>query len=410
MTARAMTRVGVPAEFLNRYLLPKVALTVISIASLAGTYLSMTTHGAPATWAVVRWLHLVALGTLAGGAMWWAFFVARPAQAREIPDVARLAVAQQRRFRVIGAVALLAAILSAPHLVWFGRWAMQVGQERLWVTNGIVLLIGLASAGWLLYRRPDRQGAFATGAARWTWALLTLTLALTAVLDARLSFPAQPGAWILRPLHLVAFGLWIGGAIWNIFIAVPAAQETLSMPVVVSAAQQLERFRWVVRAILPTLVITGLFQALPYTGLSLAGLFFGPFGWLILFKLGLIVALVAIFLTCPMWRACSPVRGVCDLEDLAAPALPEPTRRLDNRGKACAGFVYIQQALETIGPADVLELLSTDPISWWELPAWLEKHGLVLLHREYSGRLWWQTYRYLIKKEDARARGNYLGN
>src|SRR5690606_13347924 len=33
-------------------------------------------------------------------------------------------------------------------------------------------------------------------------------------------------------------------------------------------------------------------------------------------KLGLSAALVVIFITCPLYRACSPVRGACDLDDL----------------------------------------------------------------------------------------------
>lgn len=230
-----------------------------------------------------------------------------------------------------------------------------------------------------------------------------LALVLTALLDARLTFPHRPSAWMLRPLHLLAFGLWFGGAVWNIFIAVPAAQATLAIPVVVAAAEHLERFRWTVRVILPTLLVTGLFQALPYTGFSLHELLFSTFGRLILLKLGLIIGLVGIFITCPMWRACSPIRGMCDLEDLEAeaPPLPQPARRLDNRGKSCAGFVHIRRVLEAMQPGEVLELLSTDPISWWELPAWLEKHGHRLLSREQKGRLWWRSYRYLIQKQAA---------
>lgn len=404
MSTQSLTRPRLPAEFLNPSMLPKVALTVISIASLVGAYLTMTTHGARPAWVVVRWVHLLALGTLAGGAMWWGFFVPRPDTAEEVPDVARLALVQQQRFRLVGGLALLAAILTAPHLAWFGRWGSAAGAQGLWVANGIALAVALASAAGLLRGRPAREQAFATALARWSSAALVLTLALTALLDARLTFPGQPLALLLRPLHLVAFGLWLGGAVWNIFIAVPAAQETLSMAVVVSAAQQLERFRRAVRLILPTLVITGLLQSLPYSGYSLSGLL-SPFGLLIVFKLGLIVALFAIFITCPMWRACSPIRGVCNLEDLKQLPAAQPTRRLDNRGKACAGFVYIQQALEGIGPAETLELLSSDPISWWELPAWAEKQGLTLLHREQTGRLWWRTYRYLIRKEQLAPRG-----
>src|SRR5690606_21819934 len=107
----------------------------------------------------------------------------------------------------------------------------------------------------------------------------------------------------------------------------------------------------------------------------------------------------------PMWRACSPIRGFCDLEDLQARKPVQPAARLDNRGKSCAGFVHIRDMLDALQPGDLFELLSSDPISWWELPAWLEKHGHLLQERERSGRLWWRTYRYLIRKGAADTAG-----
>jgi hypothetical protein len=284
----------------NRYLLPRVALTVIAIGSLAGVYLTMSTHGAAPIWALVRWLHLIGLGTLAGGAMWWGLFQRRPEQAADVAAVSRFAVAQQQRFRIIGGAALLAATLTTPYLIWFGRWAGQTGQQGLWTASAVALIAALALSGWMLWQPPAQERAFAVGRVRLALGALVLALTLTALLDARLTFAAQPSAWLLRPIHLVAFGLWFGGAVWNIFIAVPAARATLAMPVVIAAAEQLERFRWVVRVILPTLLITGLLQAYPYVGLNPNALIDSSFGRLILLKIGLIVALVGIFITCPL--------------------------------------------------------------------------------------------------------------
>lgn len=409
MTTQTLARpqLQTAAGLINRYLLPKVALGIISVAALVGTYLTMTTHGAGPAQAPVRWLFLVALGTLAGGTMWWGFFLRPPQEAGERAAVAAFAAASVRRFRRIGGAALVAVALTAPHLAWLYDWAVRAGETPLWLAGLSALVLAWLSTAWLLWR--SREGdVFRRWPVRWSWAWLALALVLTALLDARLTFPHRPSAWVLRPLHLLAFGLWFGGAVWNIFIAVPAARETLALPVVVAAAQHLERFRRTVRVILPTLLITGLLQALPYTGFNLHALLFSSFGQLILLKLGLIVALVGIFITCPMWRACSPIRGLCDLEDLEArPAPPiQPVQRLDNRGKSCAGFVHIQRALEAMQPGEVLELLSSDPISWWELPAWLEKHGHRLLLREKQGRLWWRWYRFLIEKGAYHERGD----
>ena len=51
-----------------------------------------------------------------------------------------------------------------------------------------------------------------------------------------------------------------------------------------------------------------------------------------------------------------------------------------------------------MAPGEVLELLSSDPISWWELPAWLEVHGHRLLLRERRGLWPWRSYRFLIQR------------
>jgi putative copper resistance protein D len=120
----------------------------------------------------------------------------------------------------------------------------------------------------------------------------------------------------VRTIHLAAFGMWFGGAVWNVFITVPAARNIVSLPVVIAASQQLERFRIAVRIILPTLIITGLIQAYAYVGFSLRALTAPTFGLLILTKLILVMILIGVFITCPMWRACSPISGMCKIDDL----------------------------------------------------------------------------------------------
>jgi TusA-related sulfurtransferase/uncharacterized membrane protein len=401
MSANALTQPKIANGLLDRYMLPRVALVTISIASLAGTYLTMTTHGAPAAWAFVRWLHLAALGVLGGGTMWWGWFVRRPEEAEEVAAVARFGIVQQERFHTIAKVALAVLVLTLPHLLWFASWAAEPIDRVLWLTSTFALAIAIVLDGWLVTRPLVLARAYENGLVRGTWSALVLAIALTALLDAHLTFPNQPLAWLLRPIHVIAFALWIGGAVWNIFIAVPSAQTTLSAETVIAAAQQLERFRWAVRVILPTLVISGLLQAYAYIGLDLNLLLSTFFGQLILLKIGLVVALIGIFITCPMWRACSPIKGMCDLDDLNAPQPPAPARRLDNRGKACAGFVKIQKLLQGMQTGEVLELMSSDRISWWELPAWAEKNGHRLLKKEKNGRWLWQWYHFMIQKGES---------
>jgi putative copper resistance protein D len=382
---------------MDRHMLPKLALLLISLASLSGVYLTMTTHGAAPAVAFLRWLQLASLGVLAGGAMWWGFFLREPEAEEEAAEVAAFIVAQAERFRWIGVGALLANLAGSACLFPLAARARGAGAGAIFTAGAAVQLLAIALATLLLARRPAPGRAFRFGLARAACAALVLALALTGALDARLTFAGSDAALALRAVHLAAFGLWVGGAVWNIFIAVPAAQRTLTLSVVIEGAHALERFRWVVRVILPTLVLTGLAQGYAYVGVQPAALIGSLFGRLILFKLALVVALVVIFITCPLWRACSPIRGMCDLEDLRPPATEEPALRLDNRGKACAGFVHVRRALSALQPGAVLELLSTGALSWWELPAWLEVNGYELVER---GRGRWRlrrSYRFLIR-------------
>lgn len=388
---------------LDRHVLPKIALTFISIAGFAGVYMTTASHGGSAAMAALRWLHLTSVGVLAGGTMWWGFFISAPTDEAERKAVGRFMLAQRRRFRWIGLVAVAMTLLTSLHLVPTAE-LMRGGAAEPWFREGaVVLLLTLMGALALLLGTPGPRGAFSFGGARAVHAGLVAYLVLTAAGDARLTFPDSASALVLRPLHLVAFALWVGGAVWNIFVSVPAAQRTLSLPTVIAGARALERFRWVVRIILPTLVLTGFLQVLPYTGLGLTGwrgLTGSLFGRLILFKIGLIAALVAIFLTCPLWRACSPIRGMCDLEDLhQRPVTPEPAVRIDQRGASCAGFVHVRRALEALQPGAVLEVLSTDPFSWWELPGWTEMNGYRLIEREKERWRLRRSYRFLVQND-----------
>lgn len=308
---------AVPAtknQLLDKYALPKVALTVIAISSLVGTWLTMTTHGAGAWSSVLpRWLHLVSFGLLAGGYMWKGLFTQpahRPAQSAYVAAFVR---AQFARFRRLAWVVLgVYFVTGLFDLVRFSE--MGVGWP-IWLGAALMVAITLVVMHELYLRRPDDPFA-ERPEARLVLGLLVIDALFQATFDVALS---QGGAWwplLVRWLHLTAFGLWIGGAVWNIFITVPAARQTIAIPVVVAAGRQLERFRVVVRMILPALIVTGLIQAYRYVGFSLDALLYSSIGHVILIKIGLVLVLIGVFLTCPLWRACSPISGMCKLDEL----------------------------------------------------------------------------------------------
>lgn len=315
--------VAVPAtktQLLDKYVLPKVALTVIAISSFAGTWLTMSTHGA-GSWLPVlsRWLHLVALGLLAGGYMWKGL-IAQPAhRPAQTAYVNAFVNAEFARFRRFAWVAL--AVYVAGGLVDLIRFSgLGVGWP-VWVGAALLVAVVMVVLHELYTRRPDDPLA-ERPEARLVMTLLLLDALFQAAFDVTLS---QGGAWwplLVRWLHLAAFCLWIGGATWNIFIAVPAARQTIAIPVVVAAGRQLERFRVAVRLILPALIATGLIQAFRYVGLSPDALLYSPIGRLVLVKIGLVIVLIGVFLTCPLWRACSPISGMCKLDELYDAGMP----------------------------------------------------------------------------------------
>lgn len=307
-------------QLLDKYVLPKVALTVITIASLIGTWLTMQTHGAGSWTAVIpRWLHLATFGLLAGGYMWKALFVRGTGDDMKPRAAVRTFTTEQfNRFRFLARLALPLFIAAALwDVVRFAQWG--VGW-LIWAELSLLALLAL-TIGWDAYARCESQQPLGERPlAALALVLLLLNALVQASFDVSLSQGAQLGPLLVRWLHLGAFGLWLGGAVWNIFIAVPAAREVVSIPVVIAAGQQLERFRIAVRLILPTLILTGFIQAYRYIGLNIAALWSSPLGLLILAKILLILALVVIFLTCPLWRACSPIAGMCKLDDLHEPA------------------------------------------------------------------------------------------
>lgn len=303
-------------RLLDKYVLPKVALTVISIASFVGVWLTMTTHGA-GTWLQVatRWLHLISFAFLMGGMMWKGLF-ARPGDLpAQRPYFTRFTAASYARFRRLMRFILPVFVATALYdLFRFATW--EIDNWLVWF-EALLLAAITFTASFDIFRTVDKEDPFRERtAARVLLALLLMDAVAMGAFDVTLAQNGQAWPLLVRTIHLAAFGMWFGGAVWNVFITVPAARNIVSLPVVIAASQQLERFRIAVRIILPTLIITGLIQAYAYVGFSLRALTASTFGLLILTKLILVVILIGVFITCPMWRACSPISGMCKIDDL----------------------------------------------------------------------------------------------
>ena len=297
----------------DRYLLPKVALTIIVAASLLGSWVSTTlVSDSGIVSAVATWAFLVALGTLVGGLLWKHLFV-RPADlgtgAREY------CVAMYERFDRIASLAVIVTVLAGSVVLW--RYVERFGTT---VEVASLAMLGLTTVGivaWTILTDRTVESQFRSRAGLLALTFGLLTLLATAIAEVAMR-GLEPAGTVVRMLHLLAFAVWIGGAVWNIFVAVPSGKERPRVDVVAAAAEQLERFRWAVRFVIPTIFLTGAYQAVDAIGLNVSVYVTSTIGLAILAKAGFIGVLFVIFKLCPMWRACSPIEGVCDLEELGS--------------------------------------------------------------------------------------------
>ncbi|HVB10321.1 MAG TPA: hypothetical protein VNM16_08160 [Bacillota bacterium] len=291
---------------LNKYALPKVAMVVIAGAAGVGCALTVAVDaGMGYAAAAGAYLVLMAVGTAMGGHLWQVWVLS---PVRKLVGAADGTAYAERQVRLFGRIEAWAWPVAALALTWLApRYLAAPSGTAARAEAWALVAAALGLALWAVGRRTGR-----------TWLSLAATAGLLVAAAALQVWYDRPGdmallAW--RALHLLAVGAWFGGAVWNVAIAVRAAREDLRTPVVIMAHLQLERFRAVVRLALPVVLLTGLLQLHDLFAWN-AGAIQGAFRTLVLVKLGLVGLLVVIFNTCPMWHACSPIAGMCVLDDL----------------------------------------------------------------------------------------------
>lgn len=304
-------------DLFDRYTLPKVALTIIVLASLIGTYLTLRLGGTASLFVVVaNWLYLVTLGILVGGLCWKHGFV-RPSDLED--GTSSYCERMYARFdRIVWTAA--SGLGLAGSIVAYRYWQSLSGTiYPIVVTAVLVALLAVLVISLSVTRSVGSQFRSPLGLAGFVLALALLVATASAEVALR---GGSTNTFVVRTIHLLAFAIWLGGAVWNIFVAVPTGQESPTLPVVSAAGEQLERFRWAVRFIIPTIIATGLYQAYAVFGTNIDTYLTSALGLAVVAKLGFIGTLVVIFKLCPMWRACSPIEGVCDLDDIGGSGPP----------------------------------------------------------------------------------------
>ncbi|MEZ5175171.1 MAG: hypothetical protein R2823_03085 [Acidimicrobiia bacterium] len=276
--------------------LPKVAFVTITLASIAGAIFTGRSFGLGLGLGLMRWFILWTMALTLGFAAWRTMYLRTTEKGlsdERMRPLADSALAHARPIsRILAAFATVstAAVAFVPYLST---------TQQLW------LMIATGATAALLWRgvATRRSGAVIVAGA-------AAQAAMWGSFDAAAGLPE-----VVRTLHLVAFGLWLGGALWNLGVAIPAGRDHPTIEAVIALARQLQRFRWVVRFAMPTVIITGLIQTDVYRAMP-ADWWMSMPGILIPAKVLLIVALIGIFITCPLYRQCSPVTGVCRVEDL----------------------------------------------------------------------------------------------
>lgn len=281
--------------------LPKVAFVLITLASLGGVAFTGTLAGLGWLGIAGKWLPTWSMALVGGLVVWRAIYLRPQEPGTDPARVAALNAEALTRATTVGRwlAPLVALSAAGPFVVGYldhapaVRWTLvatlllaavglALGVSSLRVAVGLCALVGVGILAW----------SFADTGGDWeSWQL-----------------------WV-RVLHLTAFTLWLGGALWNIGVAMPTGRHHANVDAVLAGARQLDRFRWVVRFVLPTIIVTGLLMAGLYRALPLAWWTTFP-GVLVPLKVLAIVALVVVFLLCPLFRHCSPVQGVCNIDDL----------------------------------------------------------------------------------------------
>lgn len=290
-------------------ILPRAAFTLITLASIGGAVFTGTGLGLSGFPLALRWVALWSMGLAGGFLVWRLAYLRRHESGIEQGYVDTLNEDLLHRATQVGRIVAAVVVVGAgaPFLTSYidGRAAIQI------LLFGAALVLAASLAFGIDHRAAALVAAGAVAMLILGWAL------------------ADVGSgWqvLVRVAHLAAFSLWLGGALWNIFVAMFVGRKHADVDSVIVGARQLDRFRWVVRFALPTIIITGLAMAWEYIGLP-TDWWLGYPGVLIPLKVMTIVALVVIFIACPLFRQCSPVQGVCNVADLGDDA--HPTREGD---------------------------------------------------------------------------------
>ena len=257
--------------------LPKVAFALITLASMGGAVFTGLSFGLDAPALGLRWFAMWTLALAGGFLVWRLYYLHEHERDLDERTVDRLNVTALRHAnrvsRVVGVMLVVAAVgtLTVSYLTYLPgvQYLVLIGTLVL----GALMLVGVKNR---------------------VVAMVSLMVVAVLVVTWALADAGTDWHGLIRIAHLTAFSLWLGGALWNIGVAMPAGREHPDVTAVLAGARQLDRFRWVVRFALPTIIVTGLVMAGVYTVM--------PIDWWVTFP-GILIPMKVLMTSCSQNRS-----------------------------------------------------------------------------------------------------------
>lgn len=256
---------------------PHVVLVMLLVASATGMYLSWAGAGLPLFVPVASWVAIVSLGTvLTGGSLWLAY-----AARTNGDDHPRWL---SRRWVRFGHLAVGGSVVGLVVRQLGTGSTSTGGGSLLIVVAGLLFLCGAVSVIVGTERSTVNRRVTA----------LSVVLAGLGIAGIAWADVAMDGGTIsivvVRAIHLVGVGAWIGGALWHNTLVLPA----IDRGAIGEIRPVVRRFQRVVPLFIVALFATGTHQAITWLGTQPSTYLTTTVGRLIGLKVALLLVLTAL--------------------------------------------------------------------------------------------------------------------
>ncbi|MBV0901929.1 hypothetical protein [Haloarcula salina] len=255
---------------------PRLVLATLLTASLLGASLTWAGSAVSLVVPFASWIAVVSLGTLlTAGPLWWMFTEVTEVQ----PD--RLA----RRWATLVYTAGGAAVTGlCIRLLGGGAVVNRPLPSTMPLAVGVVVLGGLAVGVRRMDRTRPSHRFVGLGSALAVGGLVGLAWADVGMGGGTL------GETVVRAIHLVAAGAWIGGAVWHNTVVVPS----LAAPDGDGLKTVLRRFQRAVPVLIVAVLGTGVHQATTWLGTAPSTYLSTSAGRFVTLKLAAVLALATV--------------------------------------------------------------------------------------------------------------------